>query len=106
MLPVVHAKLIWWEALYHLTHSTPTFCQTNHDKLSAASGLTAFGSTAFGLEAFSLAASDLAASGLAASFLTTGFFLFFCRHYGRFHGFAAACCVQHNVFRGGFNDSR
>ena len=53
----------------------PLFCQTNHDKPSAASGLMAFGSTAFGLEALGLAAYDFAASGLAASFLTTGFFV-------------------------------
>ena len=80
----------------------PLFCQTNHDKPSAASGLTAFGSTAFGLEAFGSAASYLAASGLAASFLTTGFLVLVAGSTGLPQ--LVACDIR--FFRGGFSGSR
>ena len=47
------------------THRPP-FCQANHDKPSAASGLVAFGSVAFGLAAFGSATFGLEAFGSMA----------------------------------------
>ena len=72
--------------MFEPTHCPP-FCHVNHDKPSAASGLSAFGLAAFGLAASCLASSGSVSCCLAILVDCFGFGCGWC------HGFAAAGCV-------------